>query len=181
MRLLGPSLGFSTWQNTRHILLDKRAEMRRLLGRGRVAYRVTEIELIASFRFRRDDADGTLIDEEVVTRAVAEHLGMPYVHLDPLQLDYKLVGKRRQGSRIKRQHDKPKSPFQRVMDNPAVAPAVKVKLVARQRSLDPFTLKANTTRIQKQLLELQKQKGTAILHPGPSYPGAQRFKDRLFG
>ncbi len=81
----------------RHILLDKRAEMRRLLGRGRVAYRVTEIELIASFRFRRadapPDAEGAeaVVDEEVVTRAVARHLGLPYVHLDPLQLDYKLV------------------------------------------------------------------------------------------
>ena len=29
----------------RHILLDKRAQMRRMLGRHRVAYRVTEIEL----------------------------------------------------------------------------------------------------------------------------------------
>ena len=75
----------------RHILLDKRAEMRRLLGRHRVAYRVSEIELIASFRFHRTDDPEMLVDEELVTRTVAEDLGIPYTHLDPLNLDYKMV------------------------------------------------------------------------------------------
>ncbi len=75
----------------RHILLDKRAEMRRLLGRHRVAYQVGEIELVASFRFPRQDGDEGLVDQELITRAVAEHVGLPYVHLDPLKLDFKLV------------------------------------------------------------------------------------------
>ena len=75
----------------RHILLDKRAEMRRLLGRHRVAYRVSEIELIASFRFEHLKEPETTVDEELVTRAVAEDMGLAYVHLDPLKLDYKMV------------------------------------------------------------------------------------------
>jgi general secretion pathway protein E len=75
----------------RHILLDKRAEMRRLLGRHRVAYRVSETELIASFRFERADDPDLPVDEELVTRTVAEDLGLAYVHLDPLKLDYKMV------------------------------------------------------------------------------------------
>jgi general secretion pathway protein E len=75
----------------RHILLDKRAEMRRLLGRHRVAYRVGDVELVASFRFRRADQPDEVLGEETITRALAEALDMPYVHLDPLQLDYKLV------------------------------------------------------------------------------------------
>jgi len=75
----------------RHILLDKRAQMRRMLGRHRVAYRVTSIELIASFRFTRDDKQGEKVDEEVITEMVAGALELPFVHLDPLQLDYKLV------------------------------------------------------------------------------------------
>jgi len=74
----------------RHILLDKRAEMRRLLGRARVAYQVSEIELIAAFRFKRTGTD-VAIDEELITKEVSVWLGLPYVHLDPLQLDYKLV------------------------------------------------------------------------------------------
>ena len=51
----------------RHILLDKRAQMRRMLGRHRVAYRVTAVELIASFRFNREDKPSERLDEEVVT------------------------------------------------------------------------------------------------------------------
>jgi general secretion pathway protein E len=79
----------------RHILLDKRAEMRRMLGRHRVAYAVNEIELVASFRFRRLDEDPAsetgLCDEELITRLVAEALGLPFRLLDPLRLDYKLI------------------------------------------------------------------------------------------
>ena len=75
----------------RHILLDKRAEMRRLLGRHRVAYRVHEIELIASFHFKRAGDDEEVVTEELVTRLVADHLGIPFAFLDPLQLDYRLV------------------------------------------------------------------------------------------
>jgi len=75
----------------RHILLDKRAEMRRLLGRHRVDYRVTETELVAFFRFRRLDQPEELVDEELITRTLADSVGLPFVHLDPLQLDYKLV------------------------------------------------------------------------------------------
>ena len=77
-------------EQARHILLDKRAEMRRLLGRQRVAYRVTEAELIASFRFHAESIAG-VVDEEAITRIIAEELHLAYVHLDPLQLDYKLV------------------------------------------------------------------------------------------
>ncbi|MEC8424004.1 MAG: hypothetical protein VX000_09515, partial [Myxococcota bacterium] len=75
----------------RHILLDKRAEMRRLLGRHRVAYRVSEVEVISSFRFRRADATDEPLDEEAITKTLAEHFALPYVHLDPLKLDFKLV------------------------------------------------------------------------------------------
>ena len=75
----------------RHILLDKRAEMRRLLGRHRVAYQVSEVEVIASFRFKRADLPEEPLDEEAITKAIADHCGLPYVHLDPLKLDFKLV------------------------------------------------------------------------------------------
>jgi general secretion pathway protein E len=78
-------------EQARHILLDKRAEMRRLLGRQRVSYDVGEIEVIASFRFHRLDRPDLFVDEELITRTCAEHLGMPFVNLDPLSLDYKLV------------------------------------------------------------------------------------------
>ena len=75
----------------RHILLDKRAQMRRMLGRHRVAYRVTEIELVSSFRFPNQQEPGEKVDEETITALVAGALELSFVHLDPLRLDYKLV------------------------------------------------------------------------------------------
>ena len=45
----------------RHIMLDKRAELRRLLGKRRVVYRVSEMEVIASFRFRFVDDKGEML------------------------------------------------------------------------------------------------------------------------
>ena len=58
----------------RHILLDKRAELRKLLGKQRVAYQVSEIELVASFRFRQDETEHkTLVDERLVTKRGQGH------------------------------------------------------------------------------------------------------------
>ncbi|MSP55531.1 MAG: type II/IV secretion system protein [Myxococcales bacterium] len=77
-------------EQSRHLLLDRRAELRRLLGRQRVTYTISDIELIASFRFRKDDKSPP-VDEEKVTEVVAKHLGYPFVRIDPLQLNFKLV------------------------------------------------------------------------------------------
>ena len=78
-------------EQARHLLLDKRMEMRRLMGRKRVAYSLSEIEVIASFRFRRLDIPEELVDEDCISRVIAEEKGFPFVVLDPLQLDYRLV------------------------------------------------------------------------------------------
>lgn len=78
-------------EQARHVLLDKREEIRRLMGRQRIAYALSEIELIASFRIRRLDIPEDLMDEDCISRVVAEEKGVPYVVLDPLQLDYRLI------------------------------------------------------------------------------------------
>jgi general secretion pathway protein E len=79
----------------RHIMLDKRAEMRRLMGKQRVVYNVSEIETVASFRFRAHtegaDLGEGVINERVITRIVADELGLEFAEIDPLNLDYKLV------------------------------------------------------------------------------------------
>ncbi len=74
----------------RHLLLDRRAELRRLLGRQRVTYALSDLELIAAFRFKRQDKD-LVLDEEAATQAVAEALGYPFQRIDPLKLDFRLV------------------------------------------------------------------------------------------
>ena len=76
----------------RHIMLDKRAEMRRLLGKQRVTYNVSEIELIASFRFKSEhDSVEETVDERCITRHVAIEMGLEFREVDPLKLNYKLV------------------------------------------------------------------------------------------
>ena len=75
---------------SRHLLLDRRAELRRLLGRQRVNYAISDIELIAAFRFRRGD-DGPVLEEETITEVVAAHEGYPFIRIDPLKLDFRLV------------------------------------------------------------------------------------------
>ncbi len=78
-------------EQSRHLLLDKRAELRRLLGRQRVSYTIADAELVASFRFKRADAPDLFLDEERIAESMAKHLGFPFVRLDPLKLDFKLV------------------------------------------------------------------------------------------
>ncbi len=75
----------------RHLLLDRRAELRRVLGRQRVSYAVNDPELVASFRFRRADVPDQVLDEEAISECIARQLGFAFVRLDPLKLDFKLV------------------------------------------------------------------------------------------
>ena len=77
-------------EQARHVLLDRRAELRRLLGRQRVGYALSDIELIASFRFKRHDR-AQVLDEETISERVAEALGYPFRRIDPLKLDFRLV------------------------------------------------------------------------------------------
>jgi hypothetical protein len=119
-------------------------------------------------------------DEEI------QLIGELYENLRPLVNFFlpsaKLIEKTRDGSRIRRRYDRPQSPFRRLLANEALATAVKIKLRAQRRALDPFELKANIGRIQDRLIELQKTKGTKILYPGPAYPQAgARLKQRLSG
>ena len=65
--------------------------MRRLLGRHRVAYRVSEPNSSRASGLNTSKNQRPLSTKRLVTRAVAEDMGLAYVHLDPLKLDYKMV------------------------------------------------------------------------------------------
>ena len=53
----------------------------------------------------------------------------------------KLIRKERIGARIKKTYDVPKTPYQRVMDNPDISSAYKDVLKSRFESINPFTLR----------------------------------------
>lgn len=65
----------------------------------------------------------------------------------------KLISKERIGGHIKRKYDKPKTPYQRVMENPEIEKETKEKLRAIYESLNPAKLKRNID----QKLKLLKQ------------------------
>ena len=75
----------------KRILFQKRPELRKALGHRRIPYEVGEMEIVTAFRFVIPGTDAEVLSEELITRMVAQELGMEFVLPDPLTLDYKLV------------------------------------------------------------------------------------------
>ncbi len=94
----------------------------------------------------------------------------------------KLREKKRVDGHIQKHYHRAQSPFRRLLANPKVPPAFKLKLRHQKSKLDPFVLKANIARLQERLIECVKRKNMKILYPGPSYPQAkERMEQYLFG
>ncbi len=86
----------------------------------------------------------------------------------------KLINKCRQGARIRKSYDTPKTPARRLMDCPQVHEAAKGQLRRQMRQLDPFELKGDIASIQGKLLALVRKKNLQILYPGPPNPAIAR-------
>jgi hypothetical protein len=54
----------------------------------------------------------------------------------------KLISKDRVGAKVKKKYDKPKTPYQRIIECPTVPDDVKENLRKTKASLNPFTLQA---------------------------------------
>ncbi|MBI5701494.1 integrase [Candidatus Saganbacteria bacterium] len=55
----------------------------------------------------------------------------------------KLMTKTRFGAKIKKEHDKPKTPYQRILESEAISQAMKAELTRLFKTLNPFMLKAS--------------------------------------
>jgi hypothetical protein len=66
----------------------------------------------------------------------------------------KLSFKERDGGRIVRKHDKPKSPYQRVLDSKHVGTAEKKQLTVIKRTLNPAEIRREIIRLTDQLYKL---------------------------
>ena len=75
----------------KRILIERRGQLRKVMGRTRVPYRVGEIEIITSFRFPLPGKPKAILTEHIITECVARHLSLAYFIPDPLQLDYKMI------------------------------------------------------------------------------------------
>jgi general secretion pathway protein E len=60
-------------------------------GRGLRRAELSPIEVLASFEFPDARRDAELVDEDKVTQAVAQAVGVPYRKIDPLKLDAHLI------------------------------------------------------------------------------------------
>jgi len=83
---------------------SRKAQQRQLLLRQHSARRKTDtgreqddtlnfVDIIASLNLSLGDKKGQLLTEELIVRAVAKDLGLPFKKLDPLELDLKTVTK----------------------------------------------------------------------------------------
>jgi hypothetical protein len=66
----------------------------------------------------------------------------------------KLLSKERQGAKVKKKYDQPKTPYQRVLGSPTVATKVKRRLKQEYALLNPAQLKREITRLQHKLFKL---------------------------
>ena len=73
----------------------------------------------------------------------------------------KLLGKQRVGSRLRRRHDVPKTPFQRLCASHQLSPAKLRMLKKRMRSLDPFELSKTIDRKLERIYQLANHRVTS--------------------
>jgi len=66
----------------------------------------------------------------------------------------KLIEKTRINSKYKRKYDKPKTPYQRLIESDAISDEIKLTLNSRYQKLDPFKLKASVERKLKAIFKL---------------------------
>ena len=69
---------------------------------------------------------------------------------------FKLIEKTRINSRYRKKYDKPKTPYQRVMESTDIDAAVKRQLKTVHLTLDPFILKADIERKLRHIFQQVK-------------------------
>ena len=95
-------------------------------------------------------------EEEVALLAeLYKHLRLLVNHFYP---SAKLMEKRREGARLYKKHDKPQTPYRRLMDCPVVGEEVKERLFEEHKRLRPMLLKQRISKIQDRLYYLGRMK-----------------------
>ena len=99
--------------------------------------------------------------QRLETDAAVAHLNALYrgplrCYLNCFQPVMKLIKKERAGGHVRRRYDRPKTPYQRVLDSPHVPEETKVKLRAWYATLNPAALKRDIERRLTQLRHLER-------------------------
>ncbi len=70
----------------------------------------------------------------------------------------KLVSKERDGARVRKKYDRPRTPYRRVLESAEVKKGQKERLKQEYESLNPAQLKREITRLQNELIDLAAKK-----------------------
>ncbi len=98
-------------------------------------------------------------DEELNTlNELYRHLRLDVNFFQPVM---KLKEKIRIGSKVKKRHDTPKTPYQRVLESKHIDSAIKRRLKRQYEKLNPAELKRTITKLQNKLLQLATLKTSA--------------------
>lgn len=84
------------------------------------------------------------------------------LYMNFFQPTMKLVRKERIGGQVKRHYDVPKTPYQRVLEHPAIAPQTKDRLSALYMTLNPAALKREIEDGTKELSRIAKRQKTTL-------------------
>lgn len=89
-----------------------------------------------------------------------------YIHLrrytNFFQPTMKLTQKIRIGSKVKKTYDRPKTPYQRLMDCPQIGEAAKAKLKGEYESINPAAVKRTLTALVDELFKVNVNKNKSI-------------------
>lgn len=109
-----------------------------------------------------------------VLRELYSHLRL-YVNF--FQPQMKLIEKAREGARVRKRYDTPRTPYRRVLESTEVPPAVKARLTRQYRQLNPVELKRAIARCQDELLRLGRLKQTRkeVKAPPADHPWRTSF------
>ncbi len=97
-------------------------------------------------------------DTEQEMEIIRELYSWARLYYNFFQVTMKLREKRRIGSRVEKRYDEPKTPYQRVLESPYVAPEVKTKLRREYERLDIVEIKENIDRLQEKLYRINLRK-----------------------
>lgn len=92
-------------------------------------------------------------DSAAQLRLLNELYGHLRLYTNYFQPVMKLISKERNGAKVKRKHDKPKTPYQRLMEMPDITPKIRQRLQTEYEILNPAHLKREITRLQQKLVK----------------------------
>lgn len=113
-------------------------------------------------------------DTDAELAVLNELYGYLRLYVNFFQPQMKLVDKTREGAKVKKRYDEPRTPHQRLMES-GIAPKAKKALTKTYLSLNPVELKREIGRCQDKLIKLSGSKPKPVLRSrGPNLQLAGR-------